>query len=54
MVNKTPEENPQNLNDLMDEYMLIKEHYGVEMIEMHIKNLKQRKMEKSQFLRSLS
>jgi hypothetical protein len=38
----------------MDEYMLIKEYYGVEVIEFHIISLKQKKMEKSQFLRSLA
>jgi hypothetical protein len=35
------------INDLMDEYMLIKEYYGVEVIELHIISQKQRKMEKS-------
>lgn len=51
---KEGKSNPPNINELMDEYMLIKEYYGVEMIELHIASLKQRKMEKSQFLRSLS
>lgn len=42
------------INDLMDENLLIKDHYGVEVIEQHIVSLKQRKLEKTQFLRSLA
>jgi len=42
-----------DINQLMDEYMLVKEYYGIEMIEIHIASLKQNKMERSQFLRSL-
>lgn len=42
------------INELMDEYLLIKDYYGVEVIEQHIVSLKQRKLEKTQFLRSLS
>jgi len=42
-----------SMNDLMDEYLLIKQHYGVEVIEFHILALKQNKLNKSQYLRSL-
>jgi hypothetical protein len=34
--------------------MLIKEYYGIEMIEMHVQSIKHRKKEKNQYLRSLA
>lgn len=37
----------------MDQYMLIKEYYGMEVIEMHIASHKQRNGDESQFLRSM-
>lgn len=46
--------NKFNVNDLIEEYVIIKEYYGIEVIEHHIASLKQKKLEKSQFLRSLA